>query len=82
MNTIISPVDLHTALQQPQHSIVLLDCRFTLGNSEAGASAYQNEHLPDAHYLDLEKDLSSAAASLGGRHPLPDVQKLAQSSAA
>lgn len=55
MNTIISPVDLHTALQQPQHSIVLLDCRFTLGNSEAGASAYQNEHLPDAHYLDLEK---------------------------
>ena len=55
MNTIISPADLHTALQQPQHSIVLLDCRFTLGKPEAGADAYQNEHLPDAHYLDLEK---------------------------
>ncbi|MEB4859515.1 MULTISPECIES: sulfurtransferase [Priestia] len=78
MNTIISPADLHTALQQPQHFIVLLDCRFTLGKPEAGADAYQNEHLPDAHYLDLEKDLSSVATSHGGRHPLPDVQKLAQ----
>src|SRR5690606_40965185 len=39
--------------------------------TQSGLEAYRQGHIPGAHYLDLEKDLSSPLASHGGRHPLP-----------
>jgi thiosulfate/3-mercaptopyruvate sulfurtransferase len=56
---------------------VLLDCRFDLGNPQAGHRAYLNGHIPGAHFADLNTDLSAAVGPKTGRHPLPDPQAFA-----
>ena len=56
--------------------VVLIDCRFALANPEQGRQAYEQGHLPGAHYLDLDQDLSSPVQPHGGRHPLPDFKQL------
>ncbi|MFB6466075.1 sulfurtransferase [Cytobacillus sp. Hz8] len=53
--------------------IRIVDCRFQMGQPEAGKNAYLEEHIPGAVYFDLEKDLSSAVQTHGGRHPLPNL---------
>jgi thiosulfate/3-mercaptopyruvate sulfurtransferase len=58
--------------------VVIVDCRFVLGKPEAGRKAYSLEHIPGAHYLDLEQDLSGTVREKGGRHPLPDPAVLAK----
>ncbi len=74
MSYLISPASLLTALDDPH--LVVIDCRFRLGDPTAGYKAYQESHLPGAFYLDLEKDLSSPVGKHGGRHPLPDLDRL------
>ncbi|OAB38791.1 3-mercaptopyruvate sulfurtransferase [Paenibacillus macquariensis subsp. defensor] len=54
--------------------LVIVDCRFIMGQPEAGRIAYEEEHIPGAVYFDLEKDLSSRVTEHGGRHPLPDME--------
>jgi thiosulfate/3-mercaptopyruvate sulfurtransferase len=66
---------LNQHLHDPQVRVV--DCRFVLGNPDAGRTAYETEHLPGAVYFDLERDLSGPKAAHGGRHPLPDLEELA-----
>jgi thiosulfate/3-mercaptopyruvate sulfurtransferase len=56
---------------------VLLDCSFDLGDTEAGARAYAQAHLPGALYVHLDRDLSGAKTGRNGRHPLPDRATLA-----
>jgi thiosulfate/3-mercaptopyruvate sulfurtransferase len=53
--------------------LIIVDCRFTLGQPNAGREAYTAGHIPGAVYLDLEKDLSGPKSQHGGRHPLPDL---------
>lgn len=65
-------------LQHEIQAVVLLDCRFVLTNPDAGELAYSESHLPGAHYLHLERDLSAQAKGIGGRHPLPTAQGLCQ----
>ncbi|MFC7681053.1 sulfurtransferase [Paenibacillus sp. GCM10028914] len=60
-----------------ESDIVIVDCRFTLGQPDAGRLAYEKAHIPRAVYLDLDKDLSSSLSSHGGRHPMPDLQVFA-----
>ncbi len=50
---------------------VLFDCRFSLADPGAGYALYLEGHIPGAHYLDLNRDLSGVTAAHGGRHPLP-----------
>lgn len=57
--------------------VVIADCRFLLGQPDAGRLAYETGHIPGAVYLDLEKDLSAPVTEHGGRHPLPDPAVLA-----
>ena len=57
---------------------VVIDCRFTLTEPEAGRSAYAQAHLPGARYAHLDEDLSALKTGRNGRHPLPDVQTFAQ----
>ncbi|MEP1470597.1 MAG: sulfurtransferase [Halieaceae bacterium] len=52
--------------------VVVFDCRFVLTDPAAGRLAYQAGHIPGAHYLDLNNDLSATAGKHGGRHPLPE----------
>ena len=57
---------------------VIIDCRFSLAAPGEGLELYRQGHVPGAHYLDLERDLSGAASEHGGRHPLPDASVLAR----
>ncbi|PSL50546.1 thiosulfate/3-mercaptopyruvate sulfurtransferase [Salsuginibacillus halophilus] len=55
-----------------------LDCRFVLGQPEAGLAAFEQAHLPGAVHLDLEKDLSAPVTIESGRHPQPNRAKTAE----
>ena len=50
---------------------IVFDCRFSLADPAAGRALYLSGHVPGAHYLDLNHDLSAPPAERGGRHPLP-----------
>ncbi|KGE05352.1 sulfurtransferase [Pseudohaliea rubra] len=50
---------------------VVVDCRFDLARPAAGREAFLAGHIPGAHYLDLDRDLSAPRGEHGGRHPLP-----------
>lgn len=72
-------VDCHTLaghLHDPDW--VVVDCRFTLSDTEAGRRAYAAAHIPGARYAHLEEDLSGPVTATSGRHPLPDPQRLAR----
>lgn len=55
---------------------------FVLIDARAGINAeenYQNEHLKDARFVDLNKDLATVEdPANGGRHPLPSLEKFSQ----
>nr|WP_315861631.1 sulfurtransferase [[Limnothrix rosea] IAM M-220] len=56
-------------------NVVIVDCRFRLNDPDWGKAQYQKKHIPGAHYLHLDQDLSSPLDKHGGRHPLPDPEK-------
>lgn len=66
------------ALQERLHdgNIVIVDCRFELGQPDTGRRAYQTAHLPAAVYAHLDEDLSGPVTATSGRHPLPAVNTL------
>jgi thiosulfate/3-mercaptopyruvate sulfurtransferase len=58
---------------------VIVDCRFDLADTEKGRRDYQQGHIPGAIYTHLDDDLSgSVRPGETGRHPLPDVDTLAE----
>ncbi|NGO45570.1 sulfurtransferase [Streptomyces ureilyticus] len=71
MNAIISAAELASALAGPKPSVVL-DIRYQLGGPNL-RSAYEEEHIPGAVFVDLDSELA-APAGTGGRHPLPDME--------
>jgi thiosulfate/3-mercaptopyruvate sulfurtransferase len=75
--TLIAAAELVQRLRSP-HPPVLLDCSFDLADPSAGRRAWQAAHLPGAHYLHLDDDLSGAKTGANGRHPLPDRATLAR----
>lgn len=56
---------------------VIFDCRFSLMDTSQGRADYLAGHIPGAHYLHLEEDLSGPVGEHGGRHPLPHPGALA-----
>jgi len=68
--TLIDATILHAHLEDPHW--VVVDCRFSLADTEAGRRAYGESHLPGARYAHLDEDLSSPITPTTGRHPLPD----------
>lgn len=74
--TIIDAQDLAGHVDDPRW--VVFDCRFDLADAGAGYQAYVQGHIPGAHYVHLEHDLSSPVTSSTGRHPLPDAQLLSR----
>jgi thiosulfate/3-mercaptopyruvate sulfurtransferase len=73
---VVSATWLQTHLHDPQ--VIIIDCRFSLMDRELGRGQYQESHIEGAYYLDLNLDLSSPVQKHGGRHPLPDFDKLAE----
>ncbi|MDP1772822.1 MAG: sulfurtransferase [Methylobacter sp.] len=74
--TLVSAQTLQQQLNNPDWIIV--DCRFSLADTEAGAKAYRHGHIPNARDAHLDKDLSSAITDFTGRHPLPNFALLAK----
>ncbi|MDJ0708146.1 MAG: sulfurtransferase [Leptolyngbyaceae cyanobacterium MO_188.B28] len=73
---LVTPQWLYRHLDDPQ--VAIADCRFALADPELGQGQYQEGHIPGAHFLDLNRDLSSPVQIHGGRHPLPDMDQLAE----
>ena len=74
-NTLVSATTLNENINNPKW--IIIDCRFSLANSDAGSYAYRHGHLPNARYAHLNHDLSSTLSDLNGRHPLPSFKLLA-----
>lgn len=72
--TLITATKLQENLDNPDW--VIIDCRFSLADTNAGSFAYRHGHIPNARYAHINKDLSSAVKDTGGRHPLPDFNLL------
>lgn len=62
-----------------QENLLILDCRFALEDPAYGRRSYLDGHIPGAHFLDLEQDLSAPVIKgVTGRHPLPDPSALVE----
>jgi thiosulfate/3-mercaptopyruvate sulfurtransferase len=73
-NQLIGVMELAAALTG-ENSPVILDVRWRLGGPP-GIDGYRAGHLPQAVFVDLDRDLAGPPGA-GGRHPLPapgDVQ--------
>jgi thiosulfate/3-mercaptopyruvate sulfurtransferase len=77
---VVTPDWLHQQRAQSETAanLVIVDCRFALTDPDSGRQLYTTAHIPTAHYLDLNQDLSGPVQQHGGRHPLPDPAKLAK----
>jgi thiosulfate/3-mercaptopyruvate sulfurtransferase len=58
---------------------VVVDCRFSLADTEKGRQAYQQAHIAGAVYAHLDEDLSGPIVpGKTSRHPLPDIKTFAK----
>jgi thiosulfate/3-mercaptopyruvate sulfurtransferase len=53
---------------------VIVDCRHSLQDTEAGRRAYLAGHIPGARFLHADQDLSGPMTGHNGRHPLPSPE--------
>jgi thiosulfate/3-mercaptopyruvate sulfurtransferase len=79
--TLIEPAELAAPLSRSAPADAdwtILDCRFDLARPDWGAGAYAAGHVPNALYAHLDRDLSGPVTPTSGRHPLPSVERLAE----
>ena len=57
----------HLQRRLGQDNLVVLDCRFALEDPAYGRRSYLDGHIPGAHFLDLEQDLSYSAGQISIR---------------
>lgn len=74
MNNLLSPEELRGLLGNP--GLCIIDARYELSDVAAGRNAWVQAHVPGAVHLDLGRDLSGPAAEHGGRHPLPELDRM------
>lgn len=75
--TLISAAELSRHIDNPQW--VVIDCRFSLDNTDRGRQDYLQAHIPGAVYAHLNEDLSGQnIPGKTGRHPLPDQENFAR----
>lgn len=68
--------DLVARLVDP--GLRIIDCSFSLLDTDAGRRDYLNLHIPGAVYADLDLDLAAPISNGTGRHPLPEISLLVQ----
>ena len=70
LDTLVSVSELAKNLDNSDWRI--MDCRFSLADVQAGQRSYVESHIPGAHYISLDADLSNShIPGKTGRHPLP-----------
>ncbi|MCT2408626.1 sulfurtransferase [Chryseobacterium antibioticum] len=74
MSPIISSSELKSVFQNP--NLIILDARAGKDVDQT----YLTKHIKGARFIDLDKDLANIGedAAFGGRHPLPAVEKFAE----
>ncbi|MEL4357511.1 MULTISPECIES: sulfurtransferase [unclassified Luteococcus] len=70
MNPLISARGLAQELADPRPPVVI-DVSYQLGRPGWGREQYDAGHVPGAHFVDVETELSAHRPDGGGRHPLP-----------
>lgn len=73
-STLVSTADLAHHLAEANW--VICDCRHDLLEPDTGRSAHARAHIPGAHFLHIDEDLSGPKLGQNGRHPLPQADKL------
>lgn len=75
--TVINSETLNELLNQK--NIVIIDCRHYLSDLKKGQKEYNQAHIPNAFYADLDNDLSGKIIKgVTGRHPFPSVEKIVE----
>ena len=69
---LVTTQELAQHLGDPQW--IVFDVRHDLADVEKGRRAYAQGHIPGAHFLHLDEDLSGPKDGTNGRHPLPDAR--------
>jgi thiosulfate/3-mercaptopyruvate sulfurtransferase len=72
---LVSTAELARHLDDPDWLVI--DCRHDLADPAAGLRAYREGHIPGAHFLSIDEDLSGPRTGANGRHPLPARDALA-----
>ena len=68
--TIISAKDLIKNVNNDD--FIIFDCRCDISDSSYGIEAYNEGHIENSIFIDIDHDLASEKTSDSGRHPLPD----------
>jgi thiosulfate/3-mercaptopyruvate sulfurtransferase len=68
-SVLVSAEWVNTHRENPD--VIILDCRWRLGDPEYGHRVFTAGHIPGAQRADMERDWSAPPARYGGRHPLP-----------
>ena len=72
---LITTEQLAGHLDDPQW--VVIDTRHDLMDPAKGRKAYEAGHIPGAHFVSVDDDLSGPRTGKTGRHPLPDLAAFA-----
>ena len=74
--TIISAKDLMKNLSND--NFIIFDCRCDISDSSYGIDAYNEGHIENSIFVDIDHDLASEKTVDTGRHPLPDPQLISE----
>ena len=75
--TLITAPELSLHLNDPLWAVI--DCRFSLDDTERGRRDYLAGHIPGAVYAHMDDDLSGVRIpGKTGRHPLPEIPVFAE----
>ena len=70
--TIISAKDLIKNMNN--ENFIIFDCRCDISDSSYGIDAYNEGHIENSIFVDIDHDLASEKTADSGRHPLPDPE--------
>ena len=57
---------------------IIFDCRCDISDSSYGINAYNEGHIENSIFVDVDHDLASEKTANSGRHPLPDPELLSE----
>ncbi len=78
ISILIGAAELQALMSEPANHVVLLDCRHDLMNHQAGRIAFDQGHLPEAQFWNMESDAVANHTGLNGRHPLATREQTRQ----
>lgn len=59
-------------------NFIIFDCRCDVKDNTYGVQAYNEGHIRNSIFVDIDSDLASEKTTNSGRHPLPDIDALSE----